>query len=421
MNIQVSNKFKAKANEDKNEVLVIENTEICHVGMNGNKFIFTEEELEKSVHTLDRVPLVANVTDYSDDHNTSAVNTVGWVYEPKFEKGSVFATLEITHPQIIEKIQRKTTKGEREINFVSMGCNASEVICSICGSEIYLDSYQCDKGHVVGQRYDGQECGMIGKGITFEHVALTNVPADKEAKLGREVVMMYANKKELKIKAELDEEKKKEEEVKKEEVKENQEANKTDTPAEEKIQPSDDKLIEALKDKLNILESEVEKIKEVVSGNTEQKQGENMEENKVKNPEEIKAQEEVPEEVVATEEVEEEEKVKATEEKTDEEKKQEARMNFRNKLSASKGNRLLAMYKKLCEKRFGPLPTMVAKSSSLSFVKAFYSIKAKKNGNVMRGNVINAMKNNRENRIKAAMEDRTGKGYKELFKIAKEQ
>lgn len=427
MTVNFSNKINLKASNDdikktesKNEVLVIENTEICHVGMNGNMFIFTKEELEESFETLNKVPLVANVTDYVDDHNVSSLNTVGWVYDPVFENDSVYATLEITHPQIIEKIKRKTTKGEREINFVSMGCGAEKLICNICGEEIYYDSLLCDSGHKVGREYDGLICGMIGEGIEFEHVALTNVPADKEAKLGKEVAIMYAKKKKMTA---VDE---KEKEENKQENLDEQEANKTDTPAEEEIQPSEDKLVEVLKDKMNVMESEITQLKEVITQMQDAQKGDIMEtEQKEKIVDEGEAINELEKTDVPTtdkkkkKEVTDEEEIVATEEEKEEEEEKEKKVEA-SKFKSTR-NKLVAMYKKLCTKRFGDIPTAVANSNSLSFVKSYYRIKSKKNGSAMRGNRIMAVRNSHDAQIKAAMEDRTGEGYRKVFAIAKQQ
>lgn len=419
MNFNFSNKFIASG-QDKNEVLVIPRTEICHVGMNGNYFVFTKEELEKSFKSLNKVPIVANVSDGDGDHDvTTVLNTVGWVYEPVFENDTVYATLEITHPEIINKVKRKTTKGEREVNFVSMGCNVKVAKCSICESEIFMDTYACDSGHHVGEKYDGKVCSIIGEGIVFEHVALTNLPADKNAKLGKEVVVMYAEKKEIENKETKETTTEPLTEVKSQDVvKQEQDNLKNNTPAEEVMKPSEEKKIEALVDKINVLETEIEKMKDIInktSDEEENKEAENM------------VEEEKKVETAQTEPVKDETKTTATE-KTEEEIKKEEEMKAQevvdeeNKVESKKGNvsaAAISMYKKLIARKFGSVPEVIASSDSLNFVKSYYNIKMKANTTGMNGNKILA--NSNKDMLEVHLKDHTPNGWKNYIAEAKRQ
>ncbi len=163
---------------------------LFHVGPNKKNLFWTEEMLEEIV------PLYFNCAfRYDLDGKEGSSHTikklssphfdVGWTYEgedgswydPKTK--SLWVKGEITHPQVIAKLQRTTSDGKREVNFASMGIIVEEAKCSICGA-IYGDI--CENGHERGQVYDMETCYKVpvkcSKGL---HVALTNDPADAEA------------------------------------------------------------------------------------------------------------------------------------------------------------------------------------------------------------------------------------------------
>jgi len=118
---------------------------------------------------------------------------VGWTYDN--EKGAYFdgKTLwvegEVTHPEVLEKLRRKTSDGKREINFGSMGVyvDPKNAHCSICGARPFGT---CQ--HVRGQSYGGQICQFVPDEVEKAlHVALTNDPADTEADI-RDVLFQEA-------------------------------------------------------------------------------------------------------------------------------------------------------------------------------------------------------------------------------------
>ena len=65
---------------------------------------------------------------------------VGWTYKEDGawfdEKEQIFWVKgEVTHPQVVQKLARKTSDGQRELNYASMGVLVDEAKCSICGQE----------------------------------------------------------------------------------------------------------------------------------------------------------------------------------------------------------------------------------------------------------------------------------------------
>jgi len=133
---------------------------------------------EGSSHTIEKLssPHFDVGWTYSDEHGA-------W-YDPKQKVLHVAG--EVTHPQVIEKLQRSTTDGKREVNYASMGVVVEEAICSICGSEYG----QCE--HERLKEYDGHICYKVptkcSKGL---HVALTNDPADGEADIAKCIFQEY--------------------------------------------------------------------------------------------------------------------------------------------------------------------------------------------------------------------------------------
>lgn len=107
---------------------------------------------------------------------------VGWTYSDENgawydEKEKIlYVKGEVTHPQVIQKLERETTDGKREVNYASMGVVVENAICSICGSEYG----SCE--HERLKDYEDHLCYKVptkcSKGL---HVALTNDPADGEA------------------------------------------------------------------------------------------------------------------------------------------------------------------------------------------------------------------------------------------------
>jgi hypothetical protein len=123
---------------------------------------------EGSSHTIDKLS-----SPHFDVGWTYSDNEGAW-YDPTDK--ILYVKGEVTHPQVVEKLQRATTDGKREVNYASMGVVVEEAICSICGSQYG----ECE--HERLKEYDGHLCYKVptkcSKGL---HVALTNDPADGEA------------------------------------------------------------------------------------------------------------------------------------------------------------------------------------------------------------------------------------------------
>jgi hypothetical protein len=169
----------------ENKIWIVKSVPLFAEGVNDNNFEFLKEDIEKSYQTMEGKPIVANISGFEDtDHATKSVlDTVGHVYNLKKEldddgKLIVLGDLEVTNPLVGEKLERKDTKGVPEINGVSMGVN-TECTCSICGAYMYDSS--CENGHIRGEIYDGKKCTAQGNNSEFEHLALTNMPAEKKS------------------------------------------------------------------------------------------------------------------------------------------------------------------------------------------------------------------------------------------------
>jgi hypothetical protein len=105
------------------------------------------------------------------------MNTVGWTSSAYFDGNTLWADGEVTHPEVIPKLLRETSDGRRELNYVSMGAEIVP-ICSICNNDIR----EC--GHERGKDYEGSMCKVYATDTKFNHLAITNQPADKKARIG---------------------------------------------------------------------------------------------------------------------------------------------------------------------------------------------------------------------------------------------
>lgn len=109
---------------------------------------------------------------------------VGWTYDGADgawydnKTHTLWVKGEVTHPEVVQKLERVNSKGKRELNFASMGVLVKLSKCSICGHE------EGDCQHVRLEKYDGRVCygvpEIVAKAL---HVALTNDPADGEAEI----------------------------------------------------------------------------------------------------------------------------------------------------------------------------------------------------------------------------------------------
>jgi len=161
---------------------------LMHVGPNKKGLFWSKEMLRKLVPLFKGVAFRYDLDGQEgSSHTTNKLSSphfdVGWTYKEdgaRFdEKTGVFWVKgEVTHPQVIQKLSRETTDGQREINYASMGVLVDEAKCSICGQEYGT----CE--HKRLQVYNMEVCykvpTKIGKAL---HAALTNDPADGEAEI----------------------------------------------------------------------------------------------------------------------------------------------------------------------------------------------------------------------------------------------
>ena len=160
---------------------------LMHVGANKKGLYWTEEMLEKIA------PLFESVTfkyDIDGKEGSSHVRNklfsphfdVGWTYEAWYDKRTkqLWVKGEVTHPDVIQKLQRKTSSGKREVNYASMGVFTKSSVCSICGHE--HGEPPCE--HLRMEKYGGKTCYAIPQEVSKAlHVALVNDPADGEAEI----------------------------------------------------------------------------------------------------------------------------------------------------------------------------------------------------------------------------------------------
>ena len=135
---------------------------LMHVGANKKGLYWTAEMLKKMETMFRSVPYRYDLDGQEGSSHTinklsSPHFDVGWTYSSK--EGSWYddktKTLwtkgEVTHPDVIKKLERMTTDGKREVNYGSMGVIVEKAICSICGEE--MDGNTCKNEHTRLQKY----------------------------------------------------------------------------------------------------------------------------------------------------------------------------------------------------------------------------------------------------------------------------
>lgn len=165
--------------EVANKVAILENVPFAHSTVNDNYLYFPKAELQRAINSMNGKPVVINLDGRADsDHVTnSSMYTVGWTKNsrvvPMGDIDEAVCDVEITDPTVIEKIQRQTTEGKRELNAVSMGA-MMKTTCSICNQSM-IEGHE----HMRGEMYDGKMAFAIASETEFNHLALTNFQADK--------------------------------------------------------------------------------------------------------------------------------------------------------------------------------------------------------------------------------------------------
>lgn len=174
------------SDETKRAVITIP---LMHVGANKKGLFWTASLLKEIAHLFENVTFRYDLEGQEgSSHTVNKLSSphfdVGWTYNG--EEGAWYdsktKTLwvkgEVTHPTVLEKLERSTSDGKREVNFASMGVIVEKANCSICGNEYG----SCE--HERNQQYDGETCYKVPiKCSKALHVALTNDAADGEAEI----------------------------------------------------------------------------------------------------------------------------------------------------------------------------------------------------------------------------------------------
>jgi len=145
------------------------------VGVNLNNLRWEHAHLMAAHESMRDKPIqyTFNPMPFIPEHNNYSANTAGWVIDTHVRENGAFYTADITHPEVVAKLSRKTSTGRPEIAGVSMSCTA-DAICSVCGDNMVTG--ECI--HIPGQYYDGNHCEIIATNAVFQHLLLTNFPAD---------------------------------------------------------------------------------------------------------------------------------------------------------------------------------------------------------------------------------------------------
>lgn len=164
---------------------------LMHVGANKKGLYWTAEMLKKVAPMFRAIPFR-----YDLEGKEGSSHTINKLSSPHFDVGwthnsddgawydsktkIMWVKGEVTHPDVIQKLKRQTTDGQREVNYASMGVIVEEAKCSICGGD--FDGNECENNHVRTQKYKGKKCYKVPTEVSKAlHAALTNDPADGEA------------------------------------------------------------------------------------------------------------------------------------------------------------------------------------------------------------------------------------------------
>ncbi len=164
---------------------------LINSGSNKKHINWKPNVLSEIVHMFKGVVFKNDVNGTNDSshvtkHLFSPHYDVGWTYKDErgawFDGRTLWVRGEVTHPETIQKLKRKTSDGQREINAGSSGVilNWDHCECSICQKSPFGT---CK--HERGKEYNGIICDIIplsAQAVTkVLHTALTNDPADGDA------------------------------------------------------------------------------------------------------------------------------------------------------------------------------------------------------------------------------------------------
>jgi len=166
---------------------------LMHVGPNKKGLYWTAKMLKNIAPMFRSVPFRYDLEGQEGSSHTinklsSPHFDVGWTYSSEDggwyddKTKTLWVKGEVTHPDVIAKLERITTDGKREVNYGSMGVIVEDAKCSICGSD-FLGNV-CENDHERNKKYDGKTCYKVPTKVSKAlHAALTNDPADGEAEI----------------------------------------------------------------------------------------------------------------------------------------------------------------------------------------------------------------------------------------------
>jgi len=162
------------AKEEKKELLV--RIEAIHAGTTKNFHTYPAEELKKAVETWlspYRKPILVHHDLFSGEP-VGRVQSAAFGYSERAQKECIILTVSITDPEAIQKVL-----DERYLT-VSVGGRVERALCSVCGQDWVADGW-CE--HRPGEVYEGKQCTLIMKEISFYEVSFVNAPADPHAQV----------------------------------------------------------------------------------------------------------------------------------------------------------------------------------------------------------------------------------------------
>ena len=179
------------ADDNKRAILTVP---LMHVGANSKGLYWTAELLKEIAYMFQDIPFRYDLDGQEgSSHATKKLSSphfdVGWTYSGN--EGAWYDTKtktlwvkgEVTHPQVIQKLERQTTDGKREVNYASMGVIVDEAKCSICGTD-YENGVEPKCEHERLKAYNGERAYKVPTKVSKAlHAALTNDPADGEAEI----------------------------------------------------------------------------------------------------------------------------------------------------------------------------------------------------------------------------------------------
>lgn len=175
--------LRAIASECHNADLLFTEFILCHIGTNGNKDTFINEELIPAASTPQKKPI--------DWEHT--INNVGVVYESQYIKhedspsksdlenkadyikceGAIW---KFKFPRETREILQRHEDGKL---FFSMEVYFQEAECSVCGEKFQKTVDYCE--HLINRFAAGSETHRILHGLNFGGAAITKNPADRDA------------------------------------------------------------------------------------------------------------------------------------------------------------------------------------------------------------------------------------------------